>query len=137
MAFPSGLQGSAGPAWNIGPSCFDGNDIAFARAIVKNISSSASIDRSRVSAVGTPWVAGSPITFLGAIDTFTKWSQINQCITAAGPVQDENGCLKYTTDQCADDAEVVLCSKDGGGHEAGDASVAWPIFKTKKKCCDC
>jgi len=53
MAFPSGLNGPAGSAWNVGPCCVANvDDVAFARAVVTQIQSLACIDAKRVYAVG-------------------------------------------------------------------------------------
>jgi polyhydroxybutyrate depolymerase len=71
-------------------------------------------------------VTGMPITFLGAKGTFDKWAQLDQC-TGAASAEDAAGCAKYAT--CAAGVELVLCTKQGGGHDPGNASVAWPILK--------
>jgi polyhydroxybutyrate depolymerase len=53
MAFPTGVAGPSGAAWNVGPCCVaDVDDVAFARAVVTQIEASACIDPSRVYAVG-------------------------------------------------------------------------------------
>jgi polyhydroxybutyrate depolymerase len=53
MAFPDGLRGPAGTAWNVGPCCVaDVDDVAFARALVAQVSTLACVDRDRVYAVG-------------------------------------------------------------------------------------
>jgi polyhydroxybutyrate depolymerase len=53
MAFPDGLAGPAGTAWNVGPCCVAGvDDVAFARAVVAQVQSIACVDPSRVYAVG-------------------------------------------------------------------------------------
>lgn len=53
MAFPDGLKGPVGTAWNIGPCCVEGaDDLGFARAIVAYVRSVACIDAKRVYAVG-------------------------------------------------------------------------------------
>jgi polyhydroxybutyrate depolymerase len=53
MAFPDGLAGPAGTAWNMGPCCVeDVDDVGFARALVTQIERTACIDRNRVYAVG-------------------------------------------------------------------------------------
>jgi polyhydroxybutyrate depolymerase len=53
MAFPDGLPGPAGTAWNVGPCCVAGvDDVAFARALVAQVQSTACIDAGRVYAVG-------------------------------------------------------------------------------------
>jgi len=53
MAFPDGMKGPAGTAWNVGPCCVANvDDVAFARAVVEQVEGLACIDRSRVYAVG-------------------------------------------------------------------------------------
>lgn len=53
MAFPDGLDGPAGAAWNVGPCCVeDVDDVAFARALVEQVRGLACIDSARVYAVG-------------------------------------------------------------------------------------
>lgn len=70
-------------------------------------------------------VSGMPITFLGAQDTFKKWSELNTC---TGSAEDAGGgCMTYKN--CKDGVTVTLCTKQGGSHEPGNASVAWPILK--------
>jgi len=72
MAFPDGLQGPAGTAWNVGPCCVaDVDDVAFARALVEQVQASACIDASRVYAVGV-LTGGGMAHYLGchAADLF-------------------------------------------------------------------
>lgn len=189
MAFPTGLGGPGGNAWNVGPCCVKNtDDVAFAKALVSEIAKTACIDTKRVYAVGfsmgggmshylachaadvfaavapaafdllqeniddckparpiseitfrstgdgvVPYaggasmaVQGMPITFLGAKGTFQKWAQLNQC-TGAASAEDANGCATYAG--CPAGTEVTLCTKQGGGHEAGNAKVAWPFLK--------
>jgi len=53
MAFPDGLKGPAGTAWNVGPCCVaDVDDVGFARAILADVGQAACIDTNRVYAVG-------------------------------------------------------------------------------------
>jgi len=53
MAFPSGLSGPSGAAWNVGPCCVANvDDVAFARAVVAQVSATACIDPKRVYAAG-------------------------------------------------------------------------------------
>lgn len=53
MAFPDGLDGPLGSAWNFGPCCVrDVDDFAFSRALVNDISAMACINPERVYAVG-------------------------------------------------------------------------------------
>jgi polyhydroxybutyrate depolymerase len=187
MAFPSGLDGPLGTAWNIGPCCtYDSDDVAFTEAMIEDIAELACIDRRRVYAVGiyigggmayhlacqsanrfaavassafdlaeqtvedcTParpitvvsfrskgdWIVdyeggpGSfnpddPLIFLGAVNTFEKWAELNGCTGIASDLG--NGCQQYTTSQCDGDAEVMLCTDDD---ILGDASIAWSVLK--------
>ncbi|MBN2195843.1 MAG: hypothetical protein JW751_23705 [Polyangiaceae bacterium] len=71
-------------------------------------------------------VPGMPITFLGAEVTFERWAQIDGC-TGPQSMEDSNGCSSYSG--CSDGAEVILCTKQGGREEPGDANVAWPVLK--------
>jgi polyhydroxybutyrate depolymerase len=53
MAFPDGAPGPLGSAWNFGPCCVaDVDDLAFARAVVNDITTNACIDPARIYAVG-------------------------------------------------------------------------------------
>jgi polyhydroxybutyrate depolymerase len=53
MAFPDGMKGPAGTAWNVGPCCVaDVDDVAFARAVVADVEQVACVDANRVYAVG-------------------------------------------------------------------------------------
>lgn len=53
MAFPDGLKGPAGTAWNVGPCCVANvDDVAFARAVVADVGQTVCIDEHRVYAVG-------------------------------------------------------------------------------------
>lgn len=71
-------------------------------------------------------VPNMPVTFLGAVATFQKWADLNDC--SGTPSQpDSHGCSTYP--QCADDVEVILCTKQGGREDQGDATVAWPVLK--------
>ena len=189
MAFPTGLKGPGGAAWNVGPCCVANvDDVAFAKALVAQVRTSACIDPKRVYAVGlatgggmayylacnaaevfaavapaafdlleenvgdckpsrpvtvisfrgtadplVPYaggassvVPGMPVTFLGAQATFQKWAEIDQCTDSASAA-DSNGCSTYSA--CQGGVEVVLCTKQGGGLEAGNASVAWPVLR--------
>jgi polyhydroxybutyrate depolymerase len=189
MAFPTGLKGPGGAAWNVGPCCVANvDDVGFAKALVDQVRTTACIDPKRVYAVGfatgggmayylachaadvfaavapaafdlleenvgdckpsrpvtvisfrgtadplVPYaggassvVLGMPVTFLGAQATFQKWAEIDQC-TDSPSAADSNGCSTYSA--CQGGVEVVLCTKEGGGLEAGNASVAWPVLR--------
>jgi polyhydroxybutyrate depolymerase len=53
IALPSGLPGPRGAAWNVGPCCVANvDDVAFARALVTRISTTACVDPKRVYAAG-------------------------------------------------------------------------------------
>jgi polyhydroxybutyrate depolymerase len=188
MAFPDGLKGPAGTAWNVGPCCVANvDDVAFARALVAQVRTLACVDPARVYAVGiltgggmahylachaadvfaavapaafdllaenvddcTPprpisvisfrgtadsrvpyqggassLVPGMPLTFLGAQATFQKWAEIDGC-TGTASTPDANGCSAYSG--CAGGAEVILCTKQGGGEDPGDPNIAWPVL---------
>ncbi|MFL5306175.1 MAG: alpha/beta hydrolase family esterase [Polyangia bacterium] len=52
-AYPNGLSGPSGGAWNVGPCCVANvDDVAFARALVAQVETKACIDTKRVYAVG-------------------------------------------------------------------------------------
>jgi polyhydroxybutyrate depolymerase len=68
-----------------------------------------------------------PINFLGAVTTMKKWAELNGCTGSAA--DQGNGCQGYAASQCPNGVEVVLCTKQGGGHEAANASLTWPMVK--------
>lgn len=72
------------------------------------------------------FVPGMAIDFLGAKATFAKWAELNQC-TGSPSAEDANGCATYST--CKDGVQVTLCTKQGGSHEYGNATVGWPFLK--------
>jgi polyhydroxybutyrate depolymerase len=82
---------------------------------------------SRVPYTGGPsaLVPGMPLTFLGAQGTFEAWARIDRCVGAAS-APDANGCSSYAG--CAGGVEVILCTKEGGREEPGDARIAWPVL---------
>ena len=65
------------------------------------------------------------LNFLGAEGTFKFWAQKNEC--QGSPSKNSNGCDEYSN--CKDGTKVVLCTKQGGGHDYGDASIGWPFLK--------
>jgi polyhydroxybutyrate depolymerase len=75
-----------------------------------------------------PYEGGLIVSFtgLGAQATFKKWAELDQC-TGSPSAEDGNGCSTYST--CSGGVQVTLCSKKGGGHEPGNASISWPILK--------
>ena len=66
------------------------------------------------------------IHFLGAQGTFQKWAQLDGC-TGSPSAPDTNGCSTYS--QCKDGVEATLCTKQGGGHEPGNAQIGWAMLK--------
>jgi polyhydroxybutyrate depolymerase len=189
MAFPDGLRGPLGTAWNLGPCCVsDVDDLGFTRALVAQVQTKACIDAKRIYAVGVltgggmvqdlacdaadlfaavspaafdllqedvdacrparpiseiafrgtadprvPYtggpsslVPGMPITFLGARATFAKWGELDGC-QGSPSVEDANGCSAYSG--CDGGVEVMLCTKQGGRDDPGDARIAWPVLK--------
>lgn len=73
IAYPNGLSGPLGPAWDIGPCCVNGDvdDVAFALEVVKAVEAETCIDLDRVYAVGFS-MGGGLVHLLGcrAADTF-------------------------------------------------------------------
>ncbi len=67
-----------------------------------------------------------PINFLGAVDAMKKWAELSGCTGTAAEMG--NGCQGYAASQCQGE-EVVLCTKQGGQHEAANANLTWPILK--------
>ena len=65
------------------------------------------------------------LNFLGAEGTFKFWAEKNGC--TGTPTKNSNGCDEYSN--CQDGTKVVLCTKQGGGHDYGDASIGWPFLK--------
>ena len=75
-----------------------------------------------------PYDGGSigSLTNIGAKPTFQKWAEINQC-TGSPSAEDSNGCSTYSS--CASGIQVTLCTKQGGGHDPGTATISWPVLK--------
>ncbi len=75
-----------------------------------------------------PYAGGSMGSFtnIGAKATFQKWAELDQCTGDPSPA-DSNGCSTYSS--CAGGVQVTLCTKQGGGHEPGNATVSWPVLK--------
>jgi len=65
------------------------------------------------------------IHFLGAEETFKKWSELNEC--TGTPTETGNGCQTFT--QCKGGVEVTLCTQQGGGHDPGDPMLGWAMMK--------
>ena len=68
---------------------------------------------------------GDGLNFLGAEKNFKFWAEKNGCTGV--PSQNSDGCDEYST--CRDGTKVVLCTKQGGGHEQGNGNVGWPFLK--------
>lgn len=75
---------------------------------------------------GSLTVSGMTMTWVGAINSFQKWALIDKC-SGAPSAADANGCSTYSN--CSGGVQVTLCTKQGGGHDQGNAAVGWPILK--------
>jgi polyhydroxybutyrate depolymerase len=62
----------------------------------------------------------------GRAGNLQEMGGIDQC-TDSPSAEDSNGCSSYLA--CQSGVEVILCTKQGGGQEAGNASVAWPVLR--------
>lgn len=69
---------------------------------------------------------GANITFLGAVGTFERWAELNEC-TGTPSAADSDGCSTYSS--CAGGAEVTLCTTQGGGTAWGSAEIGWATLK--------
>jgi len=65
------------------------------------------------------------LNFLGAEGTFRFWAEKNGC--EGSPTKNSDGCDEYS--KCKDGTKVVLCTKQGGGHDQGNGKVGWPFLK--------
>ena len=65
------------------------------------------------------------LNFLGAKGTFEFWKEKNGCTGSS--TKNASGCDEYSN--CRDGVKVVLCTKQGGGHEQGDGKIGWPFLK--------
>ena len=68
------------------------------------------------------------LNFLGAEGTFKYWAEADGC--TGTPVKNSDGCDEYSN--CRDGVKVVLCTKQGGGHDQGDGNIGWPFLKQFK-----
>ncbi len=64
------------------------------------------------------------LNFLGAEGNFKFWAEKNGC--TGSPSKNSNGCDEYSS--CKDGVKVILCTKQGGGHDYGDANIGWPFL---------
>jgi polyhydroxybutyrate depolymerase len=118
MAFPDGLRGPAGTAWNVGPCCVAGaDDVAFTRAVVEHVRSLACVDVTRIYAVGV-LTGGGMAHYLGchAADVFAAIAP------AAFDLLDEN------VDDCVPSRPISSISFRGNGrsrvpYEGGSSSL--------------
>ena len=65
------------------------------------------------------------LNFLGAEGTFRFWAEADGC--TGSPAKNKDGCDEYSN--CRDGVKVVLCTKQGGGHDQGDGNIGWPFLK--------
>ena len=65
------------------------------------------------------------LNFLGAEGTFRYWAEADGC--TGSPSKNKDGCDEYSN--CMDGVKVVLCTKQGGGHDQGDGNIGWPFLK--------
>ncbi len=65
------------------------------------------------------------INFLGAVATFERWAELDQC-TGSPSAADSNGCSTYS--DCADGVEVTLCTTQGGGMDWGSPEIGWTML---------
>jgi polyhydroxybutyrate depolymerase len=77
-------------------------------------------------AVQAPAGLNANITFLGAVGTFQRWAELDQC-TASPSASDSNGCSTYSS--CGNGEEVTLCTTQGGGMAWGSADIGWAMLK--------
>jgi polyhydroxybutyrate depolymerase len=118
MAFPDGLRGPAGNAWNVGPCCVANvDDVAFARALVAEVSELACVDARRVYAVGV-LTGGGMVHYLGchAADVFAAIAP------AAFDLLEEN------VDECKPARPISVIAFRGNGegrvpYEGGPSSL--------------
>jgi len=75
---------------------------------------------------GSLTVSGMTMTWVGAVNSFQKWALVDQC-SGSPSAADANGCSTYSN--CIGGVQVTLCTKQGGGHDQGNAAVGWPILK--------
>ena len=71
---------------------------------------------------------GDGLNFLGAEKNFKFWVEKNGC--EGSPSKNSDDCQEYS--KCKDGTKVVLCTKQGGGHDQGDANIGWPFLKQFK-----
>jgi polyhydroxybutyrate depolymerase len=65
------------------------------------------------------------VTFLGAVGTFQRWAELDQC-TGSPSAADSNGCSTYGA--CQGGTQVTLCTTEGGG-QWGSAELGWNVLQ--------
>lgn len=69
-----------------------------------------------------PNLAGVTMNFMGAVGTFERWAELNQC--GGEPTdEDADGCSTYSN--CAGGVSVTLCTVEGGMTDWGSAEIGW------------
>lgn len=92
MAFPDGAKGPTATGWNVGPCCVANvDDVAFAKALVAQVQTTACIDPDRVYAVGVG-TGGGMAYYLAcqAADVFASvapaaWDLLAENVSACNP----------------------------------------------------
>lgn len=118
MAFPDGVKGPVGTAWNVGPCCVaEVDDVAFAKAVVADVQRTACIDPKRVYAIGV-LTGGGLAHYLAchAADSFA----------AVSPAAFD--LLEETVDDCRPTRPITVVSFRGDAvsrvpYEGGESSL--------------
>jgi polyhydroxybutyrate depolymerase len=81
---------------------------------------------------GGPAPIPQGMDFPGAEQNLSDWGEINSCTGAPAPLDDHPACEAFPT--CADGAQTMLCTRQGGGHCNNYAAldivnVAWEMFQ--------
>lgn len=63
-----------------------------------------------------PYGGGGLTTYPSVADSVARWRQIDGCSDALTVTHDQGDSQCLSAQECADGAEVVLCTVDGGGH---------------------
>ncbi len=118
VAFPDGLSGPVGTAWNLGPCCVEeADDLGFARTLVTEIQATACIDPSRIYAVGV---------LTGAGMAYSLACQAADVFAAVAPAAFD--LLEETVDDCSPSRPVTVISFRGTAttrvpYEGGTSSL--------------
>lgn len=118
LAFPDGIKGPAGTAWNMGPCCVeDVDDVAFARAVVADVQKTACIDSRRVYAAGV--LTGGGMAYYLACHAADEFA-------AAAPAAFD--LLAENVDDCHPTRPITVISFRGDGvsrvpYEGGASSL--------------